>query len=163
MLALGAALIAGLVWYAAGGATPAPTTTHTTPDVIGAQPPVTSGVVPPSSVAPVEARTVVSLRSTPSGATVNVGESEYGPTPTDVEWTGDDAAPGREVTFVFHLAGHRDYSVVRTIHGDTLDVSATLDALPTDRPFRPRPPRRPEGDDSTSPVGPVKGYKLDPY
>ena len=94
---------------------------------------------------------------------VNVGDESYGPTPANVEWTGESATPGREVTFVFHLAGHRDYSVVRTITGDSLDVSATLDALPTDRPFRPRPPRRPDGDDGTSPVGPVKGYKLDPY
>ena len=149
------------------GGTPPPSTTSVRPehdDAIGTLPTSVPHVdPPPTSVTPAILRTLVSLRSEPAGATVNVGEQAYGPTPTDVEWTGDDAIRGREVTFVFHLAGHRDYSVVRTVTGETLDVSATLDALPTDRPVRPRPPRRPEGDDGTSPVGPVKGYKLDPY
>ena len=165
-LTLAAAMIVALIWYGTG-APPPPTSTalHPEPDVIGALPTATPRVEPPpSSVAePAVMRTLVSLRSTPPGATVNVGEQAYGPTPTDVEWSGEDATRGREVTFVFHLAGYRDYSVLRTVTSDTLEVSATLDTLPTDRPFRPRPPRRPEGDDGTSPVGPVKGYKLDPY
>jgi serine/threonine protein kinase len=176
-LGVGVLLIAGLLWYASNsGPTPPPSTAllHPEPGAIAALPSGTlptgteltgTGVTPPptTTIAPAVARTLVSLRSTPDGATVNVGEQAYGPTPTEVEWTGQDATPGREVTFVFHLAGHRDYSVVRTITGDTLDVAATLEHLPTDRPFRPRPPRRPEGDDGTGTVGPVKGYKLDPY
>jgi serine/threonine protein kinase len=167
MLGVGVLLLAAVLWFGVGpGATPPVSTPGLHPtDVIGALPTGTSTHVdpPPSSAPPAELHTLVSLESAPPGATVNVGELEYGPTPTSVEWTGEDATPGREVTFVFHLAGHTDYTTVRTIHGETLDVSATLDALPTGRPFRPRPPRRPEGDDGTSPVGPVKGYKLDPY
>ncbi|MFO0682182.1 MAG: serine/threonine-protein kinase [Sandaracinus sp.] len=168
-LGLGAALLVGLVWYATNGAptattpitpsTDVPVTTATGPGAT-----TTTGTAPPpTSAAPEIARTHVSLSSTPAGATVAVGDDTYGPTPTSVDWTGDDARPGREVTFVFHLDGHQDYSVVRTVTGETLDVSATLAALPTGRPFRPRPPRRPEGDDGSGSVGPVKGYKLDPY
>ena len=103
------------------------------------------------------------LRSTPAGATVDVLGETYGPTPTDVEWTGDDAARGREVSFIFRLPGHRDYTVLRTVTGDTLEVQATLEALPTDRPFRPRPPRHSASDETGGPTQPVKGYKLDPY
>jgi eukaryotic-like serine/threonine-protein kinase len=120
---------------------------------------------------PAVVRTLVSLRSTPSGATVTASDPStpegegvaYGPTPADVEWSGADAMRGREVTFVFELRGHRPFSVTRTITGETLDVSAELEELPTGRPFRPRPPRRPEGDDESGHLGPVKGYKTDPY
>jgi serine/threonine-protein kinase len=163
-LGIGVALIAGLVWYATQTpptASIVPTTPPPSTESIAVAPP--SSVAPPTSVAPEIVHTIVSLRSTPAGATVAVGEHTYGPTPADVEWTGDDAARGREVELVFNLTGYRPYSVHRTITGDALDVSATLEALPTDRPFRPRPPRRPEGDDGTAPVGPIKGYKLDPY
>jgi hypothetical protein len=169
MLGVGLLLLAGVLWFGIGpGATPPPTSVAIHPtDVAGTLPSGagtdTHVAPPPTSVAPVAVHTLVSLESTPSGATVGVDDDTYGPTPTSFEWTGEDATPGREVTFVFHLAGHQDYSVVRTVLGDTLDVSATLQALPTGRPFRPRPPRRPEGDDGTAPVGPVKGYKLDPY
>jgi serine/threonine protein kinase len=111
--------------------------------------------------------TLVTLRSTPTGAMVTVdaadGERrEYGPTPADVEWTAADAARGREVTFHFELRGHRDMTVTRTITGDVLEVSAELEAVAAGRPFRPRPPRRPDGRPD-GPVGPIKGYKLDPY
>ena len=130
--------------------------------------------VSPTATAPTEpsepaiVRTLVSLRSTPSGAMVRVAGAdgtarEYGPTPADVEWTGADAERGRQVAFVFALRGHRDYSVTRTITSETLEVSVELEAAAAARPFRPRPPRRPEGSGSDGPVGPVKGYKLDPY
>ncbi|MDQ3036643.1 MAG: protein kinase [Myxococcota bacterium] len=113
-------------------------------------------------------RTLVTLRSTPAGAMVTVdgadgAHREYGPTPADVEWTAADAARGREVTFHFELQGHRDLSVTRTITGDALEVSAELQAIAAGRPWRPRPPRRADGQGSDGPVGPVKGYKLDPY
>ncbi len=173
-LGLGAALLAGLVWYATNGAptatTPITPSTDVPPTLAGSTGTTSTGTSssigtspPPTTATPEIARTHVSLSSTPSGATVAVGEQTYGPTPTSLDWTGDDARVGREVTFLFHLDGHQDYSVVRTVTGETLDVSATLAALPTGRPFRPRPPRRPEGDDGSGTVGPVKGYKLDPY
>jgi serine/threonine protein kinase len=163
-IGIGALLILGLVGYASmGTSTGASTTTTADTHPTPVEPDrIVPPVVPPP-VTPTIVHTVVSLRSTPTGATVEVGDHTYGPTPTDVEWTGDDAARGREVSFVFHLAGHRDYTVLRTVTSDALEVQASLEALPTDRPFRPRPPRHPEGDDPSSPVGPVKGYKLDPY
>jgi serine/threonine protein kinase len=133
---------------ATGTTTPDTTTTDST------DPPVVS--------------TIVSLRSRPAGAMVLVRNAEgiqreYGPTPVDIEWTGDNARRGREVTFRFELPGHSDFSVLRTITGSTLEVTAELEALAAERQFRPRPPRRPEGEAPGTPVGPVKGYKLDPY
>jgi hypothetical protein len=67
-------------------------------------------------------RLVLTLRSTPSGATVYVDSKEYGPTPTHVVWTGADAADGREVTFRFRKRGFQDLTVTQTIHGDRLQV-----------------------------------------
>ncbi len=116
------------------------------------------------------ARVLVDLRSEPPGATVEVGDREYGPTPLQVEWTGDDAAEGREVTFQFHLDGHRDFTVTRTLIGEALDVRAELDpirATPSRmirRPPRPRmrvPMMSPRMDESPA-IG-LKGYKAEPY
>ncbi len=157
-IGIGAVLILGLAAYAAmGGATTSPTTAVVPP------PDTTAPVVVEPPPPPEVLRTFVSLRSTPAGATVEVDGHTYGPTPTDVEWTGDDAERGREVSFVFRLAGHRDYTVLRTVTSDSLEVETSLESLPTGRPYRPRPPRHPVGDDGTGPSGPVKGYKLDPY
>ena len=107
----------------------------------------------------------MTLRSTPAGATVSVDETELGTTPADVQWTGADAELGRQVTFLFRLDGHRDYSVTRVITGDHLEVEATLEEItaaprPTGSRRRRRGPRRGGGDESS---GPVEGYKLDPY
>jgi hypothetical protein len=85
-----------------------------------------------------QGRTVlVSLRSTPSGATVVVGDRRYGPTPTQIEWSGPDAAYGREVTFRFQRKGYRDLTVTRRIRSDHLDVEAPpLEPLQAQRPSR---------------------------
>ena len=120
----------------------------------------TSATAPPTVTT-----TLVVLRSEPPGATVTVDDREYGPTPADVEWTGADAERGRQITFLFSLEGHRDYSVTRVITGDRLEVDAELEAMRT-RVIRPnrrrirRGNRRGDGDETG---GPVKGYKLDPY
>ncbi len=125
--------------------------------------------------APPQLETVlVSLRSTPQGAMVVVGEKEYGPTPTQVEWTGADAVFGREVTFRFQRKGYRDLTVTRQIRSEHLDVEAP--------PMDPIPVRRPTRDDrptatapamapaAVKPVAPAvapaagtKGYKNEPY
>lgn len=118
---------------------------------------------PERAAAPVET-TMVLLRSTPPGAMVRVGERVYGPTPSDVEWTGEDAARGRQVTFVFERPGYRAYSVTRVITGDRLEVSAELEEVvraapaPRRRPVRPRP--RDQGEPAARPVN---GFKMDPY
>jgi serine/threonine-protein kinase len=108
-------------------------------------------------------RTIVTLRSEPPGATVTVRSPDgiqrtYGPTPAEVEWIGEEATRGREVTLRFELEGYRDFTVTRRIMGDHLEVSARLDAESSVRP-QPRRQRGPvEG-----PVGPIQGYKMDPY
>jgi serine/threonine-protein kinase len=123
---------------------------------------------------PVVQRVIVSLRSEPAGAAVIVAGREYGPTPAEVEWTGHEAARGREVTLRFRKEGFRDFAVTRTIAGDTLEVEATLEpvepepadeATPVRRPFvrRPSRPAAMMEEEPVAPVGPIKGYKNDPY
>jgi len=120
-----------------------------------------------SVAAPAPMQTVmVTLRSTPPGATVNV-EGRTWTTPADVEWTGDAAAIGREVTFQFQLDGHRDFTVTRTVTGSSLDVSAELSVLevrhaPIRRPIRRPRPRPAMTMESGASIG-VKGYKAEPY
>jgi eukaryotic-like serine/threonine-protein kinase len=125
----------------------------------------------PSGATPLSATVLVSLKSTPPGAMVVVGEREYGPTPTQVEWTGSEAAIGREVTFRFQRKGYRDLTVTRQIRGDRLEVEAPpMDPIPVNRPRRDdRPAAAASTAPSTAPakiVAPVpslKGYKAEPY
>jgi serine/threonine-protein kinase len=116
---------------------------------------------------------LVSLRSTPPGAMVAVGEREYGPTPTQVEWTGDDAMLGREVTFRFQRKGYRDLTVTRQIRGGELEVDAppmdpvveaVVESVPVPKPTvrRPVTTAAPVVKPS-APVTPLKGYKAEPY
>ncbi len=117
---------------------------------------------------PAQARIVVRLRSEPAGALVTVGDHSYGPTPADIEWVGDEAREGREVTFRFTLDGFRDLTVTRTLTGSTLEVNVTLDptrtASPMVRPHRPGPSRMRgmRASDEPPPIG-LKGYKAEPY
>lgn len=118
---------------------------------------------PPVSEAPAP-RVRVTLRSTPPGAMVSVeprtGETrQYGPTPIELEWVGPDAVRDREVAFRFELTGHRDMTVIRRITSDTIDVSVELDA----RSPRSRPSRSDDEGPADRPLGPMRGYKLDPY
>ncbi len=65
---------------------------------------------------------VVSLSSTPPGATVLVGTHKYGPTPAHVVWTGAQAIDGRSVTFRFRLKGYKDLTLTQEVHGDPMEV-----------------------------------------
>jgi serine/threonine protein kinase len=86
----------------------------------------------------VQTSVLVTLRSTPSGAMVVVGEKEYGPTPTQVEWTGAEAAVGREVTFRFQRHGFGDVTVTRQIRAAELEVeSPPMMAAEPDKPATP--------------------------
>ena len=110
---------------------------------------------------------LVSLRSTPPGAMVVVGGKEYGPTPTQVEWTGAEAPFGREVTFRFQRKGYRDLTVTRQIRSDRLEVEAPpMDPIPVRRPTRedrPAPAPAVQKPAAGTTVTPVKGYKAEPY
>jgi eukaryotic-like serine/threonine-protein kinase len=107
---------------------------------------------------------LVSLRSTPPGAIVVVGDKEYGPTPTQVEWTGDEAALGREITFRFQRKGFRDLTVTRQIRGNTLEIDAPpMDPVVTTSKRPDRTPSQPSTPKPAAPVTPLKGYKAEPY
>jgi serine/threonine-protein kinase len=147
------------------------------PIVVGGQPrettptPVETGtvVVPGETIAPSEAAQApapgtvrIALRSEPAGALVIVGNRSYR-TPADVEWAGEDATPGREVTFQFELDGYRDMSVSRVMQAGTMTVSATLEEGGTGRVRRPV--RRPTmtGSGGTGPIVTPHGYREQPY
>ncbi len=121
----------------------------------------------PEAPAPVPqlSTVLVSLRSTPPGAMVVVGGKEYGPTPTQVEWTGAEAVFGREVTFRFQRKGYRDLTVTRQIRDDRLEVEAPpMDPIPVRRPTREdRPASVGSTPKPAATVTPVKGYKAEPY
>jgi eukaryotic-like serine/threonine-protein kinase len=126
------------------------------------QRPGASATTSPTSTPPGNS-VLVSLRSTPPGAIVVVGDKEYGPTPTQVEWTGEEAALGREITFRFQRKGFRDLTVTRQIRGSSLEIDAPpMDPVVTSskRPERPTQPTTPK---PTVPVTPLKGYKAEPY
>ncbi len=101
---------------------------------------------------------IVELDSTPPGATVRIGEVEYGPTPAQVELTGAQAEPGTELTFAFRADGHHDTTVTRTVPADgSLEVSARLRRI-----------RRATSQGSGEPAGTTQsvtpaGYRESPY
>jgi serine/threonine protein kinase len=166
LAALGLMLVVGAVGigaiFATHGEDEAPRSSTPVVDVGDTPVPVPDNQRTQPSVEQGIATAMVVLRSQPAGAAVRVGDHDIGQTPADIEWTGEDAARGRQVTFLFHLDGYRDYSVTRVITGDRLEVRAELeplDALP-DRANRPRRPTRPRTDENGAPI---KGYKLDPY
>ncbi|MFO0694191.1 MAG: serine/threonine-protein kinase [Polyangiales bacterium] len=141
---------------------PAPVATTTPAPAPTPPPPPPTGTT--TATGPIQ----VQLRTTPPGATVVVGDKTYGPTPADIEWTGADAAQGREVTFQFHLEGYRDFTITRTVSTSPMVVSATLDALAAsagggNRRTVRRPAGGGGGGGSTGSVGNVSGFKNEPY
>ncbi len=114
------------------------------------------------AVDPADRAVTVTLRSEPPGADVIVGDQTYGPTPAEVEWRGEDAAEGREVTFQFQLDGYRDFTVTRTVFGDALAVSVELEEIRrTRRAWMRRTTRSGSSGDSNSVS--LMGYKAEPY
>ena len=166
----GALLLAGVVGAYFALRSPEPVVSQNVPTTEAPEAPpdtnTTAETETPETEAPVQ-RVLVSLRSEPAGAMVRIGDQEYGPTPADVEWTGDDAAAGRQVTFLFQLDDHRDFTVTRTIISDALEVQAQLDPVQARttmvrRPPRPRTPMMTTMM-STGPAVGIKGYKAEPY
>ena len=148
-----------------GGAptTPVPTTTsttlatHPTPPVTAAHAPHATGLgtsAPPPASTTIRS-VLVTLRSAPSGATVTLGDRTYGPTPAEVELTGDLAAEGAPLHFVFSHAGFRDMPMDMNVAGSTLDVSARMARIV----------RTGATTGSTSGTGEshVEGYRDSPY
>jgi hypothetical protein len=78
----------------------------------------------------------------------------YGETPANIEWWGEQAKPGREVTFTLQKLGFERVTLVRSITGPELTVEAML----------PRPRRRSSG--ARGPQAPVvvpDNFKDVPY
>jgi eukaryotic-like serine/threonine-protein kinase len=73
-----------------------------------------------------ERHVMISLRSSPPGAMVVVGDKQYGPTPTEVELSGEEAEAGREITFRFRRTGFRALTVSRRIRGERMEVDAAF-------------------------------------
>jgi hypothetical protein len=109
----------------------------------------------------VQQHVVVTVTSNPPGALVSVDGKVYGETPADIEWWGEQAAPGREVSFVLTKDGFEKATVVRSIVGDRLTVDAHLARIPSSAPVRPRAPREPRN--SPAPVVMPDNFKDDPY
>lgn len=98
-----------------------------------APPPLPAGERPQQEAIP---RVLAVLRSEPAGAMVRAGGRWYGPTPVLVQWTGPDAAPGREVTLRFQKEGFPEVTLTRTITGDRIEVDAVLHGAAEDAPVR---------------------------
>lgn len=166
------AIVAGVGLALYGRRTPAPTPggSATAPAETPAGAPAETPVIPPpgetiseaeATQAPAPGTVRIALRSEPSGALVIVGNRSYR-TPADVEWGGEDATPGREVTFQFELDGYRDMSVSRVIQEGTMTVTATLEEAERGRVRRPV--RRPAMTGGTGgPVVVPRGYHETPY
>jgi serine/threonine-protein kinase len=108
-------------------------------------------------------RLLLRLTSTPAGASVHVNGKEYGPTPADVEWWGEDAAEGREVTFIFEMPGFDSATVTRPLRGNEMAIDAML---PRKAPIRRTKATKPAAEEEELPTGPVlipKNFKEDPY
>ncbi|MDB4976460.1 MAG: Serine/threonine protein kinase PrkC, regulator of stationary phase [Myxococcaceae bacterium] len=105
----------------------------------------TTPLAEPTNSVPAQTSVLVSLRSTPAGAMVLVGAKEYGPTPTQVEWTGEEASIGREVTLRFQRHGFRDVTVTRQIRGPQLEIDAPPMDPAVAESAAPAPVRAPPG------------------
>ena len=100
------------------------------------------------------ASVLVELASSPSGAMVAIGEQSYGPTPAQVELTGENAAPGAELTFVFTVDGYWATTVTRVVPDQgRLEVNARMHRVP-----RPSTPEEAPQQTVTLP-----GYRDTPY
>ncbi len=115
---------------------------------------------PGDPTAPAQQHVVVTVTSNPPGAQVSVDGKIYGETPADIEWWGEQATPGREVSFVLTKDGFEKATVVRSIVGDRLAVDAHLTRVPSAAPVRPRS-REPRN--SPAPVVVPDNFKDDPY
>jgi serine/threonine-protein kinase len=107
----------------------------------------------PQTGRPAPRTLLLSLRSTPPGATVRIGPREYGPTPAQVELVGDLAAEGQEIEMIFERAGYRSARVKRVVESASMEVDVRL--TPIRRPSSPSPASVPERR--------IEGYRDSPY
>ncbi len=100
---------------------------------------------------------VITITSVPAGAKITADGKAYGETPADIEWWGELATPGREVTFTLQRDGYDKVTLVRSIKDGRLIIESTL----------PRARRRAAPDASRAgqrgPVVLPDDFKEDPY
>jgi serine/threonine-protein kinase len=109
--------------------------------------------------AAVQHHVVVTVTSNPPGAQITADGKVYGETPADIEWWGEQATPGREVSFVLTKDGFEKVTVVRNVVAERLNVDAQLVRTPSVAPrTRPRSERN-----SQAPVVMPDNFKDDPY
>jgi len=137
--------------------------------VTAVTPPTTVEVAPDIIVPEVEAEVVapihtvmLSLRSTPSGATVRIDDRTYGPTPTEVELAGELAEPGTELELIFERAGFRDSTEHLTVTES--DEPISLESRMTRAGgSRTGGSSDPETTSTGGPAVHVDGYRDSPY
>jgi hypothetical protein len=93
-----------------------------------------------------------------------VGDKEFGPTPTQVEWTGAEAAIGREVTMRFVRRGYQELTVTRQIRGPVLDIEAQkLDPAEAEPVNTTRPLAKPLSPGAKPAARSGEAFKGSPY
>jgi hypothetical protein len=105
-------------WDEATRSDVAPTAVHPVPLVAQAEP------TPLEHVSVPEGKVVVTLRSTPPGATVQVGDRSYGPTPVHIVLSGDNAVIGRPLEFHFSREGYMPYTVRQRVESQKMVVDS---------------------------------------
>jgi serine/threonine-protein kinase len=118
----------------------------------------------PAAPEPVVRSVLVELDSTPAGATVEIGDQEYGPTPAQVELTGDQAEAGAELTFVFSRNGFRRARITRTVPEEgALEVSARMRRMAAAQTRRGSSRRTSSSDEGPRQTVTPAGYRESPY
>jgi hypothetical protein len=113
------------------------------------------GARAPAEQAPRQQRVIVMITSVPSGASIRVDGRSYGETPANIEWWGEQAKLGREVTFTLQKPGFEKVTLVRSITGEELNVETILP--------RSNAARRRSNRGSQTPVVVPDTFKDDPY
>jgi serine/threonine-protein kinase len=121
-----------------------------------AREPDQAAALPAAPAAAPQHHTIVTITSVPTGAKIVADNKAYGETPANIEWWGELAKPGREVTFTLQKDGYEKVTLVRVVQGELLAVEASL----------PRIASRRRSDASRLGKAPVivpEDFKDDPY
>lgn len=117
-----------------GGAVSPEISPETSPAVVPtAKPAVEPAPGPPAagpdrSARATTTRMILEASSDPPGAMLHIAGAEYGPTPAQIELSGEAFAPGEDVVITFALDGYEPTSVTRVVpRGHPLRVAVPLE------------------------------------
>jgi len=132
--------------------------------------PVVPQPVAPTTEAPAQFHVIVTINSTPPGAKITAEGKAYGETPANIEWWGELAQPGREVTFTLEKEGFDKVTLVRSIKSDKLVVDASLPRSTASAPANgarrradPNATRSAASKPTKAPAVVSEDFKNDPY